>query len=571
MAVAAGTVTAGALNNGSTTTTISFVSTSDPLYCRVGWWGSGNSISSVTYGGTALTRVAQSGNSSGQDECEIWRLLSPAAGTANLVITFSTSVSAGRAVICNVTGQDAGTPEGTPKTAVSAGNGTGTGSQTITGAAAGDLTIVVVANGNGAAITPSATGGGAASEESDAASNGEGMECFKAADATTAVSASWSGATSWAIAAIPLKAAAAASGPTVPEFQGSVPEEWVEADDAFDTNEARQEWNPNLLGSPADPDPALLSETAARADVEPDLSEYEREDERGGWSANDITLAETLVEVLVAEAAARADVEPAPEWEREDERGDWGAPLVPEQSDPTGVIASVAALADVEPAEEWEPEDERGTWNPNLDTAPTAPDPALLGALAAAADVEPHDEDREIEDERGGWGANDITLAATLPEVVAAEVARLAEVEPAPEWGPDDERGDWNAGLIELVSDTTAVIAALAALGEVEPDLSDYEREDERGTWTALYVSTPLTDVAVLVNSVREILDDPAESPEPDVVAAFFPIIQSVYSALVARGGPIVAVAGPLVQPPAVGTIPTSDKPPPPAVRRNYP
>jgi hypothetical protein len=211
VAVALGTPTTGALANGSNTTTISFTSTSEPLYVLVGWWTS--AITGITYGGVALTAVAQSGASSGGDRAEIWRLAAPSAGTANLVITHTGGQAGGTAIIANTTGQDASTPHGTAKTAISASNATTTGSQAITGAASGDLTLCVMADGNAAAITPTATGAGTTTEIFDAASNAEGTEAFKATDAVTAVSGSWTGATSWALAAIPLKAAAVAGDP----------------------------------------------------------------------------------------------------------------------------------------------------------------------------------------------------------------------------------------------------------------------------------------------------------------------------------------------------------------------
>src|SRR5512144_2591061 len=114
MAVTLGTVTTANCNNGSTTTTFSFTSTSEPLYVSAGWWGSGNTLNTVTFNGVGLTRVAQSGQSSGQDQAEIWRLLSPSATTANIVLTFSTTINAGACGAANTAGQDTGgTPEGT--------------------------------------------------------------------------------------------------------------------------------------------------------------------------------------------------------------------------------------------------------------------------------------------------------------------------------------------------------------------------------------------------------------------------------------------------------------------------
>lgn len=215
MAVTLGTPTTAALANGGTTTTFSFVSDGNPLYVRVsGWLGGTGTISGVTFNGTALTKVADSTLSSGGDLAYIWRLTSPGALTANVVVTATGNGNsqAGIAAAANASGQDGTTPEGTAATSKSAATGTSTGNLTISGAATGDLTIVCVAVGTGTAVTPSKTGGGTQTEEWDTASNGEQSEGNKVPDAVTAVSASWTGSTTWAMAALPLKTTAAAGG-----------------------------------------------------------------------------------------------------------------------------------------------------------------------------------------------------------------------------------------------------------------------------------------------------------------------------------------------------------------------
>lgn len=209
MAVGIGTVTTGTIN-ADTAYTFSFTSTNQPLYVVSPLWYGLQSISTITYGGTGLTRVAQSALSTGgNDRVEIWRLLVPSAGTANLVVTASGTQPTGSVAIFNTTGQDVGgTPEGTVATSASSVNGTATGSLSIAGMASGDLVIVGIAVGNGAAITPANTGGTGLTEFMDVAVGGESSEAFRVSDAATAVSASWTGSTSWAIAAIPLKATA---------------------------------------------------------------------------------------------------------------------------------------------------------------------------------------------------------------------------------------------------------------------------------------------------------------------------------------------------------------------------
>jgi hypothetical protein len=214
VAVAIGAVTNGALGAGaSATATISFTSTTQPLYVVVPHFRNARTLNTVTFGGVALTRVVQSSASNGDDAVEIWRLLAPSASTANVVLTFSGLGAAGRVAIFNTTGQDtAGTPEGNTNSNASAAAGTGTGNLALTGAATGDLIITGVTDGGGAAITPAATGGGTVTEIMDVAQDGQESEAFTVADAATAVSATFS-SNSWAIAAIVLKATPAGPQP----------------------------------------------------------------------------------------------------------------------------------------------------------------------------------------------------------------------------------------------------------------------------------------------------------------------------------------------------------------------
>jgi hypothetical protein len=211
MAVANGTPTTVPLANGSNTTTTSFTSTNQPLYVLIGWWTT--AVSAITFGAQSLSPVAQSGSSSGGDRAEIWELASPTAGTATITITHTGGQAAGTAIIFNTTGQDTTTPHGSFGSAISAANGTSTGSQSVSGAATGDLTIAVVANGGGVAATPTATGAGTTTEIFDAASNAEGTEAFTGTNVVTAVSAAFGTAQSWAIAWAVLKAS---SGPLPP-------------------------------------------------------------------------------------------------------------------------------------------------------------------------------------------------------------------------------------------------------------------------------------------------------------------------------------------------------------------
>src|SRR5437763_725822 len=69
-------------------------------------------VSSVTYGGTALTRVGFQNAPGTQNRIELWSLIAPSPGTANVVVTFSGSVdSVGGAIVFS--GVDQAAPLGT--------------------------------------------------------------------------------------------------------------------------------------------------------------------------------------------------------------------------------------------------------------------------------------------------------------------------------------------------------------------------------------------------------------------------------------------------------------------------
>ncbi|MBN1393176.1 MAG: hypothetical protein JW947_10290, partial [Sedimentisphaerales bacterium] len=68
--------------------------------------------SSVTYGGTALTRAVSQTSSSSGTTTEIWYIVAPTVGTANVVVTFSASANPSAIAAINVTGADQSSPIG---------------------------------------------------------------------------------------------------------------------------------------------------------------------------------------------------------------------------------------------------------------------------------------------------------------------------------------------------------------------------------------------------------------------------------------------------------------------------
>src|SRR5213083_3560675 len=102
-------------------------------------------VSGVTYGGTALTRVGFQNAPGTQNRIELWSLIAPSPGTANVVVTFSGSVdSVGGAIVFS--GVDQATPLGTFASA----NGSNASPSVTVSSASGQVVIDTLAtNGDG--------------------------------------------------------------------------------------------------------------------------------------------------------------------------------------------------------------------------------------------------------------------------------------------------------------------------------------------------------------------------------------------------------------------------------------
>jgi hypothetical protein len=136
-----------AVSNSPTTNSVSSKSWSHTvsgsnrlLLVMVQWNQPSNSetVSSVTYGGTALTQVGSNviAGGSGLDRCTaLFRLIAPTTGTATVVVTMSTSLTFLASAV-SFTGVDQTTPLGTPSTATTT---TAATLQTTTSSAASNL------------------------------------------------------------------------------------------------------------------------------------------------------------------------------------------------------------------------------------------------------------------------------------------------------------------------------------------------------------------------------------------------------------------------------------------------
>jgi hypothetical protein len=165
------------------------------------------SVTSVTYGGQGLTRAAFAVNS-GQTRSEVWRLVAPPVGTANVVV----SLSATERTVCGATSWanvDQATPLGTAATA--SGNTTsGGGNQPslAVSSAANQVVHDVLAVNSTNAVT---VGGGQTQRWSE--STGFSVRVRGAASTepgAASTTMSWSGvpaSTGWALVAVPIRQA----------------------------------------------------------------------------------------------------------------------------------------------------------------------------------------------------------------------------------------------------------------------------------------------------------------------------------------------------------------------------
>jgi MSHA biogenesis protein MshQ len=170
------------------------------------------SVTSVTYGGTALTRIGAQNSGGNQNRTEMWYLLAPASGTASVHI----SMSASKAVVAtsiSFFGVSQTTPLGTA--AFASSGGSTTASVTVTSASGQVVIDTVTANGDARSLTAGAsqTQQWNSYSGSGDASNARGAGSTQTAGATT-TTMSWTlGASKpWSIGAVPLLPAPSAAG-----------------------------------------------------------------------------------------------------------------------------------------------------------------------------------------------------------------------------------------------------------------------------------------------------------------------------------------------------------------------
>lgn len=193
--------TTGSFTLATTTATLSHTpaGTNRLLVVCVGF-EAGDTISSVTFGGTALTQRIRSSSSGGTSE--LWSLVAPAASTANVVVTTATSRPLLGVIATSLTGVNQATPHGTP---VGANAFVPPNIATVdVTSATGELVLDCVWDSCCSALTIGA-GQTQRSNQYDPSTTGQTVATSTEPGAAT-VTMSWTGVDAqWALTAIPIK------------------------------------------------------------------------------------------------------------------------------------------------------------------------------------------------------------------------------------------------------------------------------------------------------------------------------------------------------------------------------
>jgi hypothetical protein len=165
-------------------------------------------VSSVTYNGVALSNVGSQASSDSKMRMAIWRLVGPATGTHNVVITLSAVPDGATAGVMTFTGADATTPLGT---FASAQGESGTATVTVS-SAAGELVFDTVAQ-EGSSNYDLVPGAGQTERWDLFESNANGGGSTESGAAS--VTMSWTFTSEkWATGAVPVKPCGSPATPT---------------------------------------------------------------------------------------------------------------------------------------------------------------------------------------------------------------------------------------------------------------------------------------------------------------------------------------------------------------------
>jgi len=159
-------------------------------------------VTTVTYGGTPLTRRGFQNGAGNANRVEIWSLIAPSSGTANVVVSLSGTIDVVGGAI-SFSGVDQATPFGTFVSA----QGTSTAPSVTATSAAGEVVLDTLATDGDAA---SATVGAGQTEQWNLATGVAGGNVIGAGSTEPGASSvvmSWTLGVSkqWSIGALPLK------------------------------------------------------------------------------------------------------------------------------------------------------------------------------------------------------------------------------------------------------------------------------------------------------------------------------------------------------------------------------
>lgn len=159
-------------------------------------------VSSVTYGGVGLTLIASQLDGGADHRAELWYLLAPTSGTANIVVTLSATVDATAGAI-----SFAGVNQTAPLGSVAGSQGTDqTPSVTIVSAVGEVVADVMSANGDSGAVAVGANQTQQWNQNTGTSDANEfGAQSTEAGAASVTMSWSLTNANKWAILAVPIK------------------------------------------------------------------------------------------------------------------------------------------------------------------------------------------------------------------------------------------------------------------------------------------------------------------------------------------------------------------------------
>ncbi len=208
-----GAASSATINSGTSMTWSHTVAAGDnrAMFVTLAIHGLGAGVSSVTYGGVALTQV---GRTAGNHAVEIWRLASPTVGTANVAVSFGGSTAvAGGAVVYN------GVDLAAPTSGYAGATGTGTSATVNVSSATGDL-VLDVTNWTGTAGGYAVGADQTVAWSANSSLNG-GRSSTEAGAATVTMSSTVSTGVNWEMAGVSINAANEPPVNTVPGAQST--------------------------------------------------------------------------------------------------------------------------------------------------------------------------------------------------------------------------------------------------------------------------------------------------------------------------------------------------------------